>query len=55
MFIETIDQRYILNSSYITRVFRKDEKYIAMLLNDNAMYEISEEDYKKLIESGDKE
>lgn len=51
MFIETISQRYILNSNYITSVFRKDETYIAMLLNDDNMYEISEEDYKKLIES----
>ena len=48
MFIETIDKRYILNSKYITSVFRKDERYIAMLLNDDHMYEISEEDYKKL-------
>lgn len=50
MFIETIDKRYILNSKYVTAVY-KDEKYIAMLLNDDNLYEISEEDYKKLIES----
>lgn len=51
MFIETIDHHYILNSKYITGVYRKNETYIAMLLNDDGMYEISEEDYKKLIES----
>jgi len=48
MFIETIDHHYILNSKYITTVIRKDESYIAMLLNDDGMYEISKEDYKKL-------
>lgn len=51
MFIETIDQRYVLNSKYVTSVFRKDETYLALLLDDDGMYEISEEDYKKLIES----
>jgi len=50
MFIETINQRYILNSKYVISVYRKNETYIAMLLNDDGMYEISEEDYKKLIE-----
>ena len=50
MFIETVDQRYILNSKYITAVY-KDEKCIVMLLNDDNLYEISEGDYKRLIES----
>lgn len=50
MFIETVNNRYLLNSNYITIAFRKDERYIAMLLHDYNMYEISEEDYNKLIE-----
>lgn len=50
MFIETISNRYILNSDYITDVCDKNGKYLARLINDSNLYEISEKDYLKLKE-----